>query len=252
MTSGTGKSEDGFPRQSGVSFEAVSRIVDATGVPLKDSVQLDGLRAALDRLLNEVTVLSLSRDPRGARRELERLKRAFETYQDLADQLPAFALFPPKPPAEWRAAVTLWIKNTDAELRSMKGQTRSNALAEFYPRAIGLFAAAFAAEITVWHDAKDKSAPIVKFAEAVIIVARDSADIEASAGRARVKAGGLQNPWIVRERDAIRVGLRKALGHMPGSGPGPLGKQGYAGPSQPSWASHRQLFTVMLDLEEAG
>ena len=134
----------------------------------------------------------------------------------------------------------------------MKGQTRSNALAEFYPRAIGFFAAAFEAEVKIWHDAKENSAPIVKFAEAVIMAARDSVDVEALAGQARVKASGPQNPWIVRGRDAIRVGLRKALGHMPGGGPGPLGKQGYDGPLQPSWVSHRQLFTVMLGLEETG
>ena len=134
----------------------------------------------------------------------------------------------------------------------MKGQTRSNALAEFYPRAIGFFAAAFEVEVKIWHDAKENSAPIVKFAEAVIMAARDSVDVEALAGQARVKASGPQNPWIVRGRDAIRVGLRKALGHMPGGGPGPLGKQGCDGPLQPSWVSHRQLFTVMLGLEETG
>jgi hypothetical protein len=121
-----------------MSEQAVSRIVDATGVPLRKGVQLDGLRAAIDRLVNEVTVLSLSRDPRGARRELQRLKRAFEAYSDLADTLPALDLFPPKPPADWRAAVTLWIKNTEADQKAMTSQTRSNALAEFYPRAMGL------------------------------------------------------------------------------------------------------------------
>lgn len=252
MTGGSGPGRAATPASQGMSEEAVSQIVDATGVPLKAYVRLDGLRTALDRLLNEVTVLSLSRDPRGARRELQRLKRAFETYRDLADNLPALDLFPPKPPADWRAAVTLWIKNTEADLMAMTSHTRSSALAGFYPRVIGLFAAAFEAEIRVWHDAKDKSAPIVKFAEAVTIAARDSIDVEALAGQARVKAGGLQNPWILRERDAIRVGLRKALEHMPGHGPGPLGAHGYEGPLQPAWVSYRQLFSVMLGLEENG
>ncbi|WP_170610726.1 hypothetical protein [Ruegeria arenilitoris] len=252
MTGPAGPREQAAPPPAGMSTGAVTGIVDATGVPLRDGVQLDLLRAALDRLVTEVSLASLSRDPRGGRKDLQRLKRAFENYRKLADALPAHGLYPPNPPADWRAAVTLWIQNTEADLNEMTGQTRAKALSKFYPRAIGLFTATFQAEVRIWHDGESTTAPIVKFAEAVIMAARDSFDIQASAGHARVKAGGLQNPWILPERNAIRVGLRKALGHIPGRGPGPLDKQCYEGPLQPTWVSHRQLYTKILGLEENG
>lgn len=236
----------------GISIEATRRIVLATGAVLKDGVEDKGLRAALNRLVSEVTVLSLSRDPRGGRRDLKQLRRAFETYQKLADTLPAHDLFPPKPPSNWRAAVTLWVKNTEADLKAMKGQSRANAMSKFYPRLIGLFAAAFEAEIKVSHDGSSNSAPLVKFAEAVIIAARESVDVAALAGQARANADGLTKPWIVPERDAIRVGLGKALRSMPDCGPGPLGARGYEGPLQPVWESHHLLFAELLGLAQKG
>ena len=109
----------GAPK-AGMSTKAVSQIVDATGIPLKTGVHIDLLRVAINHLVTEVTVLSLSRDPRGARREIEQLKRALETYQNLTNTLPAFDLFPPKPPADWRAAVLLWITNTVPDISTYR------------------------------------------------------------------------------------------------------------------------------------
>lgn len=246
MTEAGKSSENEGADTRGISIETASKVVLASEAPLKVGIIDEHFCAALNHLVAEITVLSLSRDTRSARKEIDRLERAFQSYQRLAEKLPSHGLFPPKPPADWRAAVTLWILNTKADLNSMKIQGRTNDLSPFYPRAIGLFNAAFQSEITIWHDGGDNSSPLVKFAEAVINSAREAIDLDALAGQARVESKELLNPWRTPTRDAIRVGLQNGREKMPVEGAGPLGADGYEGPRQPIWLSYSGMFASML------
>lgn len=110
----------------------------------------DQFASSLFQLVNEVTVLSLSTQPKGKRAgKIEQLGNAYETYLRLAGELRAEGFYPPIPPLAHRKDIERWISDMRGLIDNPgEDHSRRGTLYSFFPRITGLFYAAFGEEPT--------------------------------------------------------------------------------------------------------
>jgi hypothetical protein len=131
---------------------AMHRVVRATGIPLRRNVDFAAFSSQLNGIVRSTMLRMLSLP--FSRKEFDKLKRAFETYEELSKKLQTADYFPPKTPRSWHSSAQNWFSEMDSlyEKRSKGGRKRNFIATYLYPRTIGLFHAGFGVKGTSNND----------------------------------------------------------------------------------------------------
>lgn len=136
----------GKPRT--ISTAAADRIIFATGLSPRNGVNSRLLAKALNIVIYE----SFAGAPGSGQltkerlQQIEKLSKAFHTYEEMSVQLREHDLFPPRMPVAFREDVSRWLSDMrlQAKQLDLKRTGRPpSPLRDFYPTAIGLFKAVF-------------------------------------------------------------------------------------------------------------
>ncbi|KRS11515.1 hypothetical protein XM53_16380 [Roseovarius atlanticus] len=228
--------------------DAAARIKDATGLDLRADVKLDNFRAALNHLVQEASITALSADPRGQRRMLARLQKAYFDYLELARKLRDLDLYPPMPPVAWQIDTRNWLVDTNERLQKMgKRQSRPGSKSSLYPRTIGLFSAAFGAAPTIWYEKEPANAsPLVRFVRALVEEARGCVEPKALGVTGNTSQERVDKLWLEQTGPAICEGLKKAKKEIRKSNEN--GEPGARTGSDPEWMIHAEFFSAIMGM----
>jgi hypothetical protein len=127
-----------------LSEEAVQRIVEQAGLPLRAGLNHPALAPHLNELIDFTLFRMLS--PSYDRRVFNDLTKHYKEYERLSRELANSRDFPPRPCQNWYREAEEWFQLMEQRFaeRARGGAPRKVQHQYLFPRAIGLFASAYA------------------------------------------------------------------------------------------------------------
>lgn len=133
-----------------VDDATAERAIRAAGLRLRDGITPEQVRDALRDALADTLLPVLSPGYYGHIRQLRNMRQLLERYAEEARELAHLDLFPPMLPRKWYDGAVQFFSELeeDAAERAKGGRPRNYLQQRFFPRALGLFMAAFGAKPT--------------------------------------------------------------------------------------------------------